>query len=118
MFEVLIAPIAVAVLAFGPVVWRVWRDRREQAALIVRADVHRATLDALGGESYLSVAVEAPGAWRPGRVVLSAPAGWDCLIDEAASAALARLPDNYELVVKPSSAAMVRQGHDVARVAA
>jgi len=118
MLEVLIAPIAVTLLAFGPVVWRVWRDRREQAALIVRANVHRAILDALGGESYLSVAVDAPGPWRPGRVILSAPAGWDCLIDEAASAALGWLPDNYELVVKPSGAAMVRQPHGVASVAA
>jgi len=51
------------------------------------------------GESVLSVHVEPRGAWRTGRVHLSAPGGYEFLIASVSGAVIARLPAHYELVV-------------------
>src|SRR5262249_41240951 len=58
---------------------------------------------ALDGESYVSVNVEPPRLWHPGRVVLAAPAGWEWLLEAAAGEALAHTPTAWELVVKPAT---------------
>ena len=102
MMEAILPPILVAGLAFAPLAWRAWNDRRRARALLVRADVHRAVIRALDGESYVSVNVEPPALWHAGRVILSAPSGWECLLEAAAGEALARTPPTWELVVKPA----------------
>jgi len=103
MVETIVPPILVAVLAFAPLAWRAWNDRQDARALLVRADVHRAVVRALDGESYVSVNVEPPRFWHPGRVVLDAPAGWEWLLEAAAGEALAHTPTAWELVVKPAT---------------
>ena len=92
-------------LVVGPLVWRIRADRRAERALLVRAYVHAALVRAQGGESLVAVAVEPPGAWRAGRVVLSAPADWRGLLASAGQAVVERVPSDYELVVKPATAA-------------
>lgn len=82
-----------------PLLWREWSDRRRARALEVRARAHRAALQALGGESYLTVSAEPAAPWRRGRVVLSAPAGFERLIECTAGDVLATLPEDWELVV-------------------
>jgi len=119
MVEAIVPPILVAGLAFAPLAWRAWTDRQQARALLVRADVHRAVLRALGGESYVSVNVEPPALWHPGRVVLAAPAGWECLLEAAAGEALANTPPTWELVVKPALSAQAAAARPaIARVAA
>jgi len=102
MVEAMIPPLLVAALAFGPLAWRAWNDRQRARALLVRADVHRAVISVLGGESYVSVNVEPPSLWHPGRVILATPAGWESLLEAVAGEALAHTPATWELVVKPA----------------
>jgi hypothetical protein len=84
----------------GPLLLRIVMERREDRALRVRAVVHAAAVDALGGESLLAVHVRPPSLWRPGRVSLSTPADWECLIERAWPRVVALVPADYELVVK------------------
>jgi hypothetical protein len=86
-------------LVVVPLVLREWSDRRWGRALEVRARAHRAALLALGGESYLAVSAEPAAPWRRGRVVLSAPAGFEWLVECTAGDVLATLPEDWELVV-------------------
>jgi hypothetical protein len=89
----------IGALTVGPLLLREWHDRRRNLALAVRARAHRAVLQALGGESYLTVSADPPAPWRRGRVVLSAPAGFEWLIECSAGDVLAVLPADWELVV-------------------
>jgi hypothetical protein len=117
--EAIVPAVLVAALAFVPLAWRAWGDHQWARALVVRADVHRAVIGALGGESFVSVNVEPPGLRHPGRVILSAPAGWECLLEAAAGEALARTPATWELVVKPTLPAQPAAAHaGIARAAA
>jgi hypothetical protein len=90
----------VCLLVFGPIVWRVVRDRQEQRALAVAADMRHVINEALDGESLVSVEVEPVTAWGAGRVVLSVPADWSWLLDRAWVDVLTHLPSGYELVVQ------------------
>jgi hypothetical protein len=101
MINDVLAFIAVATLALLPLVWRVWRDRATERALLVRADVDGAVRRTLGGDSFIAVDVEPRIPGRPGRVVLSAPAGWEGLVQLVLPSALERVPAKYELVVRP-----------------
>jgi hypothetical protein len=101
MLSAVVSVLLVGLLALGPVLWRVWRDRREERALAVRAEVEAAVRRALDGESLVSVQVEAPKALRGGRVILSVPGGWDWLIRDAWSRVIDHIPPDYELVVRP-----------------
>ena len=118
MVEAIVPPILVAGLAFAPLAWRAWTDRQQARALIVRADVHRAVISVLGGESYVSVNVEPPTLWHPGRVILATPTGWESLLEAAAGKALAHTPATWELVVKPALAEPAAAGAGMARIAA
>jgi hypothetical protein len=80
--------------------WSGRRDRLRERANRVRADIDAAANRVLGGESVLSVRVEPRGPWRPGRVHLSAPGGYEFLIASVSGAVIARLPEHYELVVR------------------
>lgn len=104
----LIATLAMVVgLVVVPLVLRARGDRREARALAVRADVHSAAVRALGGESFLTVHVEAPGWFRRGRVVLNAPADWEWLIEAAWPAIIRHVPRRWDLVVRLDSPARV-----------
>jgi hypothetical protein len=94
-------------LASGPLIWRLRQDRREARAETIQADANRALFDALGGESFVAVQVQAPSFWGPGRVVLSTPSDWQWLLVPAWSAVVARVPADYELVVRPVAPAPV-----------
>lgn len=104
MVSTLIGALFVGSLVIAPLVWRVRQDRRAERALAIRAYVHAALVRALGGESLVAVNVEPPAAWRPGRVVLSAPAEWAFLLAPAWSAVAEGVPTDYELVIKPATA--------------
>lgn len=90
-------------IGLGPIVavlvWSSLHDRFRSRANGVRADISATANRVLGGESVLAVRVEPAIAWRPGRVHLSAPGGYEFLIASVTGAVIRRLPDNYELVV-------------------
>jgi len=97
----LIATLVVIVgLVVVPLILRDLADRRQAKALAVRAAVHRAAVRALDGESFLTVQVEAPGLFRRGSVVLSAPADWEWLIESAWPAVIKHVPPRWDLVVR------------------
>ena len=96
----IVAVFVVGGLALVPIAWREWKDRREGAALIVRADIQATANRVLGGESFLTVVVTPPWLRRPGQVRLSAPAGWECLIEAVWPRIMTRMPERYELVVE------------------
>jgi hypothetical protein len=114
MLEGLAVLTIVASLALGPFLWTAWRDRRRERSLAVHAEVESAVSRALGGESLVTVEVHPALLWRPGQVILSAPADWRWLIDTAAPRVLDALPRNYELVVRPWHAAAHPETHKLA----
>ena len=83
----------------APLVWCNLRDRRQQRANGVRADIRAAANGALGGESLIAIQVEPAMRWRAGRVHLSAPGGYEPLIVSVTAAVMHRLPKDYELVL-------------------
>jgi hypothetical protein len=102
----LIGILALAVLVVGPLLWRIRQDRRAERALAVRAQVYSALFRALGGDSLIAVHVEPPAPWRAGRIVLDAPADWHRQLAPHWAALAARVPGDYELVVKPKAVSL------------
>ncbi|HET8575712.1 MAG TPA: hypothetical protein VFO18_01340 [Methylomirabilota bacterium] len=98
-----IALIVLALVVLAPLGWGLWKDRREERALAVRADIQSAVDHTLHGQSMISVWVTAGSLGRVGRVEVSVPAGWEPLLAEVWPAVLARVPRGYELVIQPSS---------------
>jgi hypothetical protein len=98
-----LAVLALAVLA--PLGWGAWKDRREERALAVRADIQSAVDRTLHGQSMIAIWVTAGSLGRAGRVEVSVPSGWEPLLAEVWPAVLARVPRGYELVIQPSSGA-------------
>lgn len=90
-------------IGLGPIVaalaWTRLQDRLRNRANRVRAEVSATANRVLGGESVVAVQVEPAIGWRPGRVHLSTPGGYEFLIASVSSAVISRLPRNYELVV-------------------
>jgi len=66
----------------------------------------------------VSVNVEPPTPWHPGRVILATPTGWESLLEAAAGKALAHTPATWELVVKPALGNPAAAGAGMARIAA
>ena len=93
--------IALAALVVGPLLWRVYQDRRTDRAQAVAAEVRAVLFRAFGGESLVAVEVSAPSFRRAGRVVLSAPSGYERTLESQWSGVAAVVPDEYELVVRP-----------------
>jgi hypothetical protein len=111
----ILAPVVVGSLLLGPLLWRLREDRRTERAQVVRAETNAALFRALGGESLVAVDVEAPSLWRPGRVLLSAPADWTWLLEPAWAGVAAHVPAGYELVIRPvAPASPPRLGEEVA----
>lgn len=91
--------ITIAALVIGPLAWSSWRDRRQTEALAVRARLQWVVDRNLGGESLIAVAVAPPTIWRSGRVLLSAPADWEWLLERVWKVVIREVPAGYELVV-------------------
>jgi hypothetical protein len=104
MLPELVALVLMVSLVVGPLLWRVRQDRRQARAEMLRADANAALFRAFGGESLVAVHVRPPSAWRPGRVVLSAPADWQELLPSAWARVAPLVPAGWELVVTPASA--------------
>jgi hypothetical protein len=100
MIQVLIAPALILGLVCGLLAWRVVRDRAQERALAVRAEVQNAVNRALEGESLLAVQVEPPSAFHPGRVVLMTPTGYEWLVQEAWNPVISHAPKDYEVVLR------------------
>jgi hypothetical protein len=100
MSELLIAFVVIGGLVVAPLLVAGWRERRAERALELRAVIDAVVRHDLGGESFLSVTVEPKAPWRPGRVVLSTPSGYEWLITQVWPLVLREVPDDYELIVK------------------
>lgn len=100
MIQGLIAPALIVGLVFGLFAWRVVRDRAQERALAVRAEVQSAVNRALEGESLLAVQVEPASAFHPGRVILTTPTGYEWLVHEAWNPVIAHAPKDYEVVLR------------------
>ncbi len=103
MGEAIFGLVLVLSIIVGPLAWRIVRDRREQRALWLEAQIRSAIREALGGESLLSVHVEPRTALHPGRVMLSTPRGWESLIEPVWKKTLVSTPEDYELVLTPAA---------------
>jgi hypothetical protein len=89
-----------AVLVVGPLAVRAWHERMRDRGLAIRADIDAVVRHELRGESLLGVQVIPEAPWRPGRVEVSVPDGWDPVLVGVSEPILAHLPDGYELVVQ------------------
>lgn len=97
-----IAIALITLLFVGPLVWRTWRDRLEERALALQADIQAAVNHALGGESLVAVRVK-PGAQRGmGMVEIFVPSGWEAVLEEVWPVVLSRIPADYALVFRPT----------------
>ena len=102
--EAIFAAALIGALVAGPLALRAWVDRKRERATAVRADMRALINRRLRGESMLSVDVLPETLWRAGRVVLSAPSGYECLTQAVMPVVVKRLPAGYELVVHPGRA--------------
>lgn len=100
MTDLVMAIVLCAALVVGPLTWRLWMDRRQSRAMLLRADITATVNRRLEGESMVSVQVIPAAPWRAGRVMLSAPHGYESLIDDVSAPVLRKVPDDYELVLK------------------
>jgi hypothetical protein len=83
MLASLVGAVLIVGLVVGPLLWRVWDDRRVENALRVRADLHMVLFRALQGDSFVTVDALPPTLWRPGQVVLNAPSDWQPVLESA-----------------------------------
>jgi len=95
----IVSMLLMSALFLGPVLFRIWLDRRQEEADVVGADVRAAINRRLHGESFVAVQIVARSFWRPGRVQLSVPPGYESLVEAAWSSVVRRLPPGYELVL-------------------
>ena len=79
--------------------WSKRLDILRERANGVRAEINATANRVLGGESLLAVRVDPATGWRPGRVHLSTPGGYEFLIARVSGVVIRRLPHNYNLVV-------------------
>ena len=89
-------------LFLGPLIWRAWRDKLEDRALQLQADLQAAVNHHLGGESLVAVRVAAGSQRRTGTVEIFVPAGWESVLEEVWPVVLKRVPAGYALVFRPS----------------
>jgi len=100
--DAIVAGLAIAVLFVGPLVARIVFDRRAERASVLAADLRAVVRRRLGGDSMVSVHVRPEGFWMPGRVLVSAPGGYEDLIEKVWPAVVKRIPAGHELVVRPA----------------
>src|SRR5258706_11738156 len=97
----IIAAFLASLLFLGPLGWRVWLDKKRDEADAIEADIRAAVTHRLQGESLLSLRVTPRYFGRPGRIVLSAPAGDEWLIEAAFPPPPPRGPPRYDLLLPP-----------------
>ena len=102
--EAVLAIVLIGALFVLPLGLRAWSDRKRARADQIGAEIRFAVNRQLHGESLLSVQVTPAGLLNAGRVVLDAPKGCERLIVRALSAVVSRVPEDYELVIKPGRA--------------
>jgi hypothetical protein len=100
MLPGLVGVVLLVGVVVGPLLWRVWDDRRKENALRVRAELHMVLFRALQGDSFVSVDALPPTLWRPGRVVLSAPSDWQSVLQTAWRAVADQVPAGWEVVIR------------------
>ena len=83
----------------GPLVLVRWKERKDDEALAISAEVGYAINRVLGGESVVTVQARAARPWRPGRVAPSVPRGYEWLLDEVAGTVLRHVPHDFELIM-------------------
>ena len=93
-----------SLLFLGPLVWRTRRDKLEDRALELQADIQAAVNHHLGGESMVAVRVAAGAKRGTGTVEIFVPAGWESILEEVWPVVLTRVPAGYALVFRPSPA--------------
>ena len=93
-----------SLLFLGPLLWLGWRDRIEDRALALQADIQAAVNHRLGGESLVAVRVAAGAQRATGTVEIFVPAGWESILEEVWPVVLSRVPAGYALVFRPSPA--------------
>ena len=108
MVGVAVFAIVLAVLVVGPLALRAWHERRRDRGLAIRADIDAVVRHELRGDSLLGVQVVPEAPWRPGRVEVTVPTGWDPVLVDVSEPILAHLPAGYELVVQHPGAARLR----------
>jgi hypothetical protein len=87
-----------------PLAWRIRADRRRDRADVLRADIRNVINRRLHGESMLAVEVVPKTLWRPGRIILMTPAGYEDLTQSVWRDVTRRMPFDYDLVVKSGHA--------------
>jgi len=102
MLPGLIGVVLLVGVVVGPLLWRVWDDRRKDNALRVRADLHMILFRALQGDSFVSIDALPPTLWRPGRVVLNAPSDWQSVLQTAWRAIADHVPAGWGVVIRPT----------------
>ena len=93
-----------SLLFLGPLLWRAWRDRVEDRALALQADLQAAVNHHLGGESLVAVRVAAGTRQATGTVEIFVPAGQESVLEDVWPVVLPRVPVGYALVFRPSPA--------------
>src|SRR5712692_7125803 len=89
-------------LFVGPLLWRARRDKLEDRALELQADIQAAVNHQLGGESMVAVRVSAGAQRGTGTVELFVPAGWESILEQVWPVVLSRVPAGYALVFRPT----------------
>ncbi len=92
----------ISVLFLGPLLWRARRDKLEDRALALQADIQAAVNHHLGGESLVAVGVAAGAQRATGTVEIFVPADWESILEEVWPVVLSRVPAGYALVFRPS----------------
>jgi len=88
----IVAMVLVSIVFIGPLVWRIWQDRRQDEGDVIAADIRAAINRRLRGESLVAVRVTPRAPWRSGRIVLSVPSGYESLVETAWPGVARRLP--------------------------
>src|ERR1700687_459483 len=93
-----------SLLFLGPLFWRARRDKLEDRALELQADLQAAVNHQLGGESMVAVRVSAGTHSGTGTVELFVPGGWETILEEVWPVVLSRVPAGYMLLFRPPPA--------------
>src|SRR2546428_3650922 len=100
MMQALIAPVVLATLVGLWLAWLKRRERAEDRALTVRAEIQSAVNRALEGEALPAVQVGPPSGVHRGRGVLSTPTGHEWLVHEAGDPGIEHPPTDYAVVLR------------------
>src|SRR3970282_1840950 len=85
----------ISLLFLGPLFWRARRDKLEDRALALQADIQAAVNHHLGGESMVAVRGAAGAQRGTGTVEIFVPAGWESILEEGWPGGLSGGPAGY-----------------------